>query len=55
MKHHFCGRRAVLVGDVQPLEREELDLHGLKLPLLHGHSRRFETGDVGTKRCGSSA
>jgi len=37
MKHYFCGCRAVLEGDVQPLEREELDQYRLKLPLLHQH------------------
>jgi hypothetical protein len=37
MKHHFCGRRAVLERDVQPLERENLDPYRLKLPLLHRH------------------
>ena len=37
MKHHICGRRAVLEGDLQPLEREELDPHGLKFPLFHRH------------------
>ena len=34
MKHHFCGRRAILEEDVQPLEREELDPYKLKFPLL---------------------
>ena len=35
MKHHFCGSRAILEGDVRTLEREELDPCGLKWPLLH--------------------
>jgi len=35
MKHHFCGHRGNLEGDVQPLEREELDPYRLRLPLLH--------------------
>ena len=35
MKHHFCGRHAVLEGDVQSLEREKLDPSRLKLSLLH--------------------
>ena len=37
MKHHICGRHAILEGDVQPLEREELDAQRMKLPLLHRH------------------
>jgi hypothetical protein len=37
MKHQFCGRSAILKGDVRPLEREELDPYRLKLPLLHRH------------------
>ena len=37
MKQHIYGCLAILKGDVQPLEREELDPYGLKLPLLHGH------------------
>jgi len=37
MKHHFCGRCAILEGDVPPLEREELDTYRLILPLLHRH------------------
>jgi hypothetical protein len=35
MKHNLCGRRAILEGDVKPLEREKLDPNGLKFPLLH--------------------
>jgi hypothetical protein len=35
MKHDFCGRRGILEGDVQPLERKELDPYRLRLPLLH--------------------
>ena len=31
----LCGCRAILEGVVQPLQREELDLYGMKLPLLH--------------------
>jgi len=38
MKHHVCGRLPILEGEVQPLEREELDPYGLKLPLRHGDS-----------------
>jgi len=37
MRHHVCGRRAVLEGDVQPLRRQELDSNVLKFPLLDGH------------------
>jgi hypothetical protein len=37
MKHHFCGSRANLEGDVQPLDCEKLDPDGLKLSLLHWH------------------
>jgi len=37
MKQQFCGRRAILERDVQPLEREELDPYGLKLPQFHWH------------------
>jgi len=37
IKHHFCGCRAILEGDLQRLEREELDPYRLKLPLLHRH------------------
>ena len=37
MKHHFCGLRAILEGDLQLLEREELDPYRLKLLLLHRH------------------
>jgi hypothetical protein len=37
MKHHFCGRHAVLEEDVQPLEPQKFDPYRLKLPLLHRH------------------
>jgi hypothetical protein len=37
MKHHFCAGRAILEGDVRPLEREELDPYTLKLLLVHRH------------------
>ena len=37
MKHHFCGRRAILEGHVQPLRRQELDSNVLKYALLDGH------------------
>ena len=37
MKLYFCGRRAILEGDVQPFEREEIDQYRLKLPLQHRH------------------
>jgi len=37
MKHHFCRRRSILKGYVQPVELEELDPCRLKLPLLHRH------------------
>jgi len=37
MKHHFCGRRAVLEGDVQPLGRQEFYSNVLKSPLLDRH------------------
>jgi len=37
MTNNFCGRRAVLEGDMQHLVREELDTYRLKLPLLHRH------------------
>ena len=37
MKHHIYGSRAILEGDVQPFEREELDPNGMNLPLLNGH------------------
>ena len=37
MKHHFCGRHAVLEGDVQQLERVKLDPFKLKISLLHRH------------------
>ena len=37
MKHHFCGVRAILDWDVQPLEREEIEPYRLKLPMLHRH------------------
>jgi len=34
MKHHFCGSRTVLKGDVQALRRQELDTYLQKSPLL---------------------
>jgi len=37
MKHQFCGRLAILKGDVQPLKRKELYPCRLKLPLLQQH------------------
>ena len=37
MKHHFCGCRAILKGDVQPPEQEDLDPYRHKLPLLQRH------------------
>jgi len=37
MKHHFCGRRAVLEGDVQPLGRQEFYSNILKSALLDRH------------------
>ena len=37
MNLHFCGRRDVLEGAEQPLEREDLNPNELKFPLLHGH------------------
>jgi len=37
MKHHICGRRAVLERDVQTLRRQEIDSNVLKSPLLDGH------------------
>ena len=37
MKHRYCGSRAVFDGDLQPLEREELDPYKLKIPLLNRH------------------
>ena len=37
MKHHVCGSRALLEGDLQPLEGEEIDSYRLKLPLLLRH------------------
>ena len=33
MKHQFSGRRAILKGDVQPREVDDLDPYRLKLPL----------------------
>ena len=50
MKHHFCGGPGILKGDVQPIEREELNPYRLKLPLLHRHSGGFETRDTDRKR-----
>ena len=41
MKHHFCGRRAILEGDLQPLRRQELDSNFLISPLLDGHILHF--------------
>jgi hypothetical protein len=35
MKQHFCGRRAVLEGNLQLLEREELDQYILQLPQFY--------------------
>jgi len=32
-----CGRRALLKGDVKPLDRQELDSNVLKSPLHDGH------------------
>ena len=37
MKHHFCGRRAVLEGDVQTLGRQEFYSDILKSALLDRH------------------
>ena len=37
MKQNFCGRHAVLEGDVQPLERDKLDPYRPKLSLLRRH------------------
>ena len=41
MKDHIFGRYAVFEGDVQSLEREELDPNRLKLSLLHWHILAF--------------
>ena len=54
MKHHVFGRRAVLEGDVQPLEFEELDPYRLKFTLLHRHildvsELVMPTGSVGER------
>ena len=54
MKHHFRVRLAILKGEVQPLEREELDRYRLKLPLLHRHKEDVSkvvmpTGSVGER------
>jgi hypothetical protein len=54
MKHHFCGRHAILEGNMQFLEREKLDPYRLKLPLLYRHIIDFSelvmpTG-IGAKR-----
>jgi len=37
MKEHFCGRRAVLEGDVHPLVHQEFYSIVLKSPLLDRH------------------
>jgi len=37
MKHHICGRRTVLEGDVQTLGRQELDPDVPKSVLLDWH------------------
>jgi len=52
LKHHICGRCAVLKGEVQPFQREELDPYKTKLPLLHQHTLDvwklvMPTGSVG--------
>jgi len=44
MKHHICGRRPDLEGDVQPLGCQDLDSYVLKSPLLDGHKNtRLDT------------
>jgi len=37
MNHHICQRHNILEWVMESLEREKLDLNGLKLPLLHRH------------------
>ena len=51
---HTCGRRAILKGNVQPIEREELEPYRLKLPLLHRHrmdvSKHVIPTEIGVER-----
>ena len=37
MKHQICGHHTVLEGDVQSLERENVDPYRMKFPLHHRH------------------
>ena len=55
MKHYFCGRRAVLEWDVQPLERKELDPYRLKMPLLHRHIVDVSELMMPTGSCGKQS
>ena len=51
MKHHFYGSCAILEGEVQPFEREELGTYRLELPLHNRHKADVSELVMPTGRC----